>query len=59
MATKECKKLDEKKEKTVECLDCGEEKLVLKFNATKKIYTGRRLCRICRKLQKRKYIGNW
>lgn len=45
--------------KKVMCLDCDRVQLTLKFNEEKNIYEGRRLCKSCRQLQKRKYLSNW
>lgn len=43
--------------KTVLCLDCSKVELTLHLNEQKQIYEGRRLCKCCRQLQKRKYLG--
>lgn len=51
--------VQKKKIKITKCLDCGKVDMKLKFNEQKKIFEGRRLCKLCRQLQKRKYLGGW
>lgn len=46
-----------KKTKTVNCLDCDRVELTMKFNDKTNRYEGRRICKGCRALQKRKYLA--
>lgn len=58
IATKESKET-QKKIKKARCLDCEERQVTLKWDLRKKIYTGNRICKVCKKLSKRKFFGAW
>ncbi len=48
-----------KKVRKLKCLDCNKVELTLKFSEESGIFEGKRICRSCIQLQKRRHLGGW